>query len=142
MRTQCKPRVGKRKTRTYKKRKQRGGGKATLNSSLAPPNPYEKKSLERKLLGQIVSYFFFSRGPFPNNSSDDDGYVPLARLVSTGQMRREKEKYEAMGGNFEEKMKEVLGGAFEIKLTPEGTMIKAIPHATGSTISGILNDMR
>jgi hypothetical protein len=129
MRTQYKPRIGRRKT--YKRRKQIGGGKATLNSSLAPPNPYDKKSLERKLFGQIVSYFFFSRGLFPNNSSDDDGYVPLARLVSTGQMRREKEKYETMGENFEEKMKEVLGGAFEIKETSEGTMIKAIPHAAG-----------
>lgn len=105
--------------------------KATLPSSMQPANPYDKGTPERNFFGLFVNWFYFSRGPFPNDSADETGAVPLMRLLSTATAKKFLEKHP----EFTEpsKIKEVLEGAFEIiERSPTNIRIKAIPHAHSS----------
>lgn len=109
--------------------------KATLPSSMQPANPFDKGTPERNFFGLFVNWFYFSRGPFPNDSADETGAVPLVRLLSTATAKKFLEKHP----EFTEpsKIKEVLEGAFEIiERSPTNIRIKAIPHAHSFSLSG------
>lgn len=60
---------------------------AAISPAYQPANTYPKKSTERRIFGQIVSWFYYSHGQFPTDEMDKDGYVLLDRLLSTKKLR-------------------------------------------------------
>jgi hypothetical protein len=103
--------------------------KATLPMSMQPENPYPKGSPQRTLFGMFVSWFYFSRGSFPNNSANETGAVPLSRFLSTATGR----KFFAANPTLAtpNSIREVLGSAFEV--TGDDLKIRALPHAHSLT---------
>jgi hypothetical protein len=87
-----------------------------------PANTYPKKSRERRIFGQIVSWFYHSHGQFPIDEADKDGYVFLDRLLST-------KKFRSLGANpqitnVREYVIGLLKDAFDILETPAGIKIR------------------
>lgn len=54
-----------------------------MNPDRIPLNHYPKKSLESKLLGKFINWFYYSKGPFPKCYMNSDGFVPLKHFVQT-----------------------------------------------------------
>lgn len=113
------------------KRRSFGAGKATLTKNEMPVNPYPKadkakgeSGLERQIFGQFVSWFYFPRGPFPNNSANADGYVPLSRFLETRTFRDLQKKYPDI--DMKQKSLEVLGDAFITKNQGGEVSVKAL----------------
>lgn len=52
-----------------------------------PSNPYLKGSLESRILGQFISWFYYQKGVFPETCMDKDGFVPFDRFLSTKTFR-------------------------------------------------------
>ena len=118
-------RMKTRRRRRSGQRKQHGGGKATLSNNLQPDNPYPKGSLERAVFGKIVSTFYYARGPYPDDVANEDGYVPLTRILCTRTFRNIIENNPLI--NIVDLVVKVIEGAFAIKYTEDGPAIKALP---------------
>jgi hypothetical protein len=52
-----------------------------------PPNPYPKGSIESRIIGQFISWFYYQKGVFPENCMDKDGFVPFYRFLTTKTFR-------------------------------------------------------
>lgn len=99
------------------------GGKVTKSKGEAPPNTFPKGSLERTVFGQIVSYFYFSSGSFPNDSEDPahPEYVSLDRLLATSKFRKLQEMNPTV--DMRAFVLAVIADAFDIHTTPDGTVL-------------------
>jgi hypothetical protein len=119
------------KNRQYRRKTIIGKGKATLRKQDAPENPYPKKSLESKIFGQFVGWFYYPRGPFPNNSANNDGFVSLERFMKTGQIRSIRERNPEVTDDY---IIRILRGSssepdfFDIQTRNNEVMIRAKPH--------------
>jgi hypothetical protein len=52
-----------------------------------PPNLYSKGSIESRILGQFISWFYYQKGVFPETCMDKEGFVPLHRFFTTKTFR-------------------------------------------------------
>jgi hypothetical protein len=52
---------------------------------------FEKKTPQNRVYGILVHLFVFSKGPFPADSMDAEGWVSIDRLARTGRLRKEEE---------------------------------------------------
>jgi hypothetical protein len=86
--------------------------------SSVPANIFPSKTLERKLFGQLIVWFFYAKGPFLDDAKDADGFVPVSRLLSTRTMRDMQARHPTV--DLKEKLLEVAKDAFAVCLIQEG----------------------
>lgn len=97
---------------------------AVLPKRFEPMNTFPHKSLERRVFGQFVSWFYHSKGSFPQSAADSEGYVPLHRLLETATFR--KLILHNPDIDFVTLSIHLLRDDFQIKITTDGIKIRAM----------------